>query len=105
MDDAAKLAACTQYLRRKYYLPATATWNVIALRALADTAFAEASESVTFIASGSEAGGSTQAQVTFDKWILISALETLLLEADPDNIPAAPPSGSIPDFSGRCTET
>lgn len=101
MDDAAKLAACTQYLRRTYYLRATATWNIPALRQLSTTAFSEASNAVTITSTGSEAGGSAQGQVTFDKWLLISAVESLLLEVDPDNTPDAPPSGSIPDHSQR----
>jgi hypothetical protein len=105
MDDAAKLATCIQYLRRTYYLRASSSWNLTALRAIATAAFAEASEQVTIIGTGSEAGGTASGQVTFDKWILIAAVNAVLEEADPDGLPAAPPSGSIPDFSCRPTET
>jgi len=86
MDDNAKLAACLQFLRRSHYT--AGVYDVAAIRTASAAAFAEGTE-----------------QVTFDKWILIAAYEQLLLEVDPANTPAPPPSGWIPDFSGRYVET
>lgn len=99
MDDSAKLDACQQYLRRKYYK--AGAYDLVALRQLADAAFAEANNQVTITATASEAGGSGQGTITFDKWLLISALEDLFLEIDPTNTPAPPPSGTLPDHSRR----
>lgn len=104
MSDDLKLSACLQYLRRTYYLPATQLWNVPALRAIATKAYEEASEQVTIISSGSELG-STTGQITFDKWLLIAAVEQLLLEVDPTNTPAPPPRGYLPDYSCLRTST
>lgn len=102
MDDNAKLLACVQYLRRVYYVGADA-WNLAALKALATTAFAEASKTVTIIGTNSEIGGAS-AQVTFDKMLLLSAIEQLLAEVDPAAPPPGAPSGAYMDFSGRAVQ-
>ena len=104
MSDDLKLSACLQYLRRTYYLPATQLWDLPKLKAIATAAYAEASEQVTIVATASDLG-STTGQVTFDKWLLIAAVEQLLLEVDPDNTPAPPSRGYIPDYSCLRTST
>lgn len=105
MNEGLALTTCTQYLRRKYYIASSASWDVAALRALADTAFATGTKEVVIIGTSSEAGGAASAQVKFDKLILLAALETLLLEVDSDNTPEPPPSGYVPDFSQRPIQT
>jgi hypothetical protein len=102
MDDNAKLAACLQFLRRSHYT--AGVYDVAAIRTASAAAFAEGTEQVTITSTSSELGAAG-GQVTFDKWILIAAYEQLLLEVDPANTPAPPPSGWIPDFSGRYVET
>ncbi len=93
------------YLRRKYWVAATASWNVIALRALADTAFAAGTKSVTITATGSEAGGSANGDFTFDRLTLLAALEELLAEADPTSAPPVRARGHQADFSWRTSAT
>lgn len=102
LSDAFKLNACLQYLRRTYYL-GNSVWNVAALRELATAAFNEASQQVTITQTNSELGGGSGV-VTFEKWILIGAIETLLREVDPANTPAPPPTGSVPDHSAHAVE-
>ena len=104
MNQALQHSAVLQYLRRTYFVSGT-TWNVAALKALADTAFATATNEVAITGTSSETGGAASAVVKFDKALLLAAIEELLLEVDPDNTPAAPPSGFTPDFSYRPVQT
>lgn len=102
MDDSAKLAAITQYLRRTYYV-GNGQWNVAALQALATAAFASATEEVVITATGGDLG-TAQGQFKFDKALTLLAVETLLAEVDPDNTPAPPPTTTVPDHSARHVE-
>lgn len=103
-DDALKLSACLQYLRRFYYQPSTEDWNVTALKALATTAFASATKEIAITGTQSELG-SASGIIKFDQTILLAALEILLAEVDPDNTPQPPPAGYVPDFSYRPVST
>jgi len=102
-DDALKHSAVLQYLRRYYYVSGD-TWNVAALKTLANEVFASATEEVAITSTASELG-SAGGILKFDKAILLSAIETLLLEVDPDNTPLPPSAGYIPDFSQRPVST
>lgn len=102
-DDALKHSAVLQYLRR-YYYQGNDTWNLVALKALATEAFASATDEVAITNTASELG-SAGGIFKFDKAILLSAIETLLLEVDPDNTPLPPSAGYIPDFSQRPVST
>jgi hypothetical protein len=82
--------AVSGYLRRKYWLASTATWNLTALRVLADTTFAAATRTVTITTTSSEAGGSASGTITFDRMILLAALEDILAVADAANSPPGP---------------
>lgn len=101
MDDAAKFYACLQYLRRTNYT--AGVWNVAAIQAIATAAYAEATTQVTLISTSSDLGTVT-GQVTFDKAILLAAVENLLAEVDP-NAPPPAPTTWVPDHSGRYVQT
>ncbi len=100
MTAAFKLNVCLQFLRRTYFRPATQDWDVASLKSLATDAYQAATQEVTITGTSSELG-SFNGQITFEKMILLGALEQLLLEVDPDNTPAPPPAGYLPDFSSR----
>lgn len=104
MTAAFKLNVCLQFLRRTYYRPATQGWDVEKLKSLAADTYVAATETVTITGTSSELGSFT-GQITFEKIILLGALEQLLIEVDPDNTPAPPPSGYTPDFSCRPIST
>ena len=69
MTDLDKIAGVKSYLRR--------TKTVAELEALADSAFASASEEVVITSIGTE-GSSTSGQVSFPKWLLLQAIEEIL---------------------------
>lgn len=104
MNQALQHSAVLQYLRRKYFVSGT-TWDVASLKALADTAFSTSTEEVVITSTSSEAAGAASGAVRFDKAILLAAIEELLLEVDPDNTPAPPAAGYVPDFSYRPVQT
>lgn len=93
------------YLRRKYWLPSTETWNVGALRTLADTAYAAGTKAITITSTSSEGGGSAQGEHSFDRLTLLAALETLIAEAAPDAGPPPRGRGFQVDFSQRSSST
>jgi hypothetical protein len=71
VTDLDKISGVKSYLRR--------TKTVAELQALADSAFASASEEVT-ITSISGDGTASSGQVSFPKWLLLQALEEILTE-------------------------
>ncbi len=71
MTDQQKISGVKSYLRR--------TKSTAELEALADTAFASATEEVVITSIGTE-GSSTSGQVSFPKWLLLQAIEELLAE-------------------------
>ena len=74
--------------------------KIAELRALADTTFSEATDTVT-ITSGSFEGGQGTGEITFEKVILGQAIEKLLTELDPDyDPPPARSSGFVMQFGG-----
>ncbi|AKC83775.1 hypothetical protein IMCC26134_15105 [Verrucomicrobia bacterium IMCC26134] len=75
------LATLRQYLRRKY------ASNLTGLRAMADTTFASATETVTLTSLSAE-GGSHSGEITCPKGLLLEAIESILLELD-DTAPRA----------------
>lgn len=97
--------AILAYLRRKYWVAESETWNVATLRTLADTAFAAGTKTVTITGTSSDAGGAASAEVTFDTLTLLSAIEHLLAEADPTGSPPIRAAGFTPDFSQRLSAT
>lgn len=88
--DHALLRTLAQYLRRKY------ATNVTGLRALADTTFAAATETVTLTSLSSE-GGSQSGEITCPRGLLLEAIETVLLELDS----TAPRGSSMAAFTMR----
>ena len=71
MDENHKLGGVKSYLRR--------TKTAAELEELADACFAEATETVTITSIGAE-GTNSAGQVSFPKWLLLTALEELLAE-------------------------
>ena len=71
MTDLDKISGVKSYLRR--------TKTTAELEALADSAFASASEEVV-ITSISGDGTASSGQVSFPKWLLLQALEEILSE-------------------------
>lgn len=99
MDDAAKLATITQYFRELYCV--AGVWNLADMRAQRLAAFSAATDEVVIVGSSSELGAMS-GQVKFDKMLVVAAINALMREADPTNVPAPPPSGASLDYSGRC---
>lgn len=97
--------AVLAYLRDKYWDADTEEWDVDALRALRDTAFAAATRTVTITSTSTEAGGAGAGEITFDKMTLVAALNELIAEADPASQPPARSRGFQTDFSQRCSST
>ena len=100
MDDAARIATATRYLRRKY------TGDVNGLRRLADTVATTggAFESVTITGQGFE-GGQASGALTFEPLAYLAAIEALIIELDPDNTPAGPSPSRLADFSAGYLQT
>ena len=73
MTDLDKISGVKSYLRR--------TKTTAELEALADSAFASASEEVV-ITSISGDGTASSGQVSFPKWLLLQALEEILAAPD-----------------------
>lgn len=97
MSDAAKIATAKQYLRRKY------SDDVEGLKAQADDLYGLATEEVTITSQGFE-GGSASGQVSFPKWLLLNAIESLIVELDPEA--ARPASSTVhPHFGNRSIST
>ena len=71
MDENQKLGGVKSYLRR--------TKTASELEDLADACFAEATETVTITSIGAE-GTNSSGQVSFPKWLLLDAIESLLAE-------------------------
>ena len=71
MDENYKLGGVKSYLRR--------TKTTDELEHLADACFAEATETVTITSIGAE-GTNSAGQVSFPKWLLLSAIEEIMTE-------------------------
>jgi len=71
MSENEKLGGVKSYLRR--------TKTPAELESLSDACFAEATETVTITSIGAE-GTNSAGQVSFPKWLLLTALEELLSE-------------------------
>ncbi|MFZ9905457.1 MAG: hypothetical protein ACO3GE_08645 [Steroidobacteraceae bacterium] len=70
-----KISGVKSYLRR--------TKTNDELEALADTVFASATEEVVITSIGSE-GASSSGQVSFPKWLLLQAIEEILIDGGRD---------------------
>jgi len=84
MTSTEQILVAKKYLRRKYANDATG------LRLLADTIATGAFEAVT-ITGNSYEGGSASGQITFEPLAYLSAVEDVIAEIDPDNVPAPAP--------------
>ena len=87
MTDADAIYAAKLYLRRVY------ADNLTGLKALATTVATEAFDSVTLTGQSFE-GGSHTGQLTFPRLAYLRAVEELIIELDPDTVPAAANSTS-----------
>lgn len=94
-DAASQREAVIQYLRRKYG-DGTAP-NIAILKAMADTAFASATQTVE-ITNSSGPLGTTGAVIKFDKTTLLLAIEELLRETDTANTPPDRPDYAYARF-------
>lgn len=73
MEENQKLGGVKSYLRR--------TKTPAELETLADACYAEATETVTITSIGAE-GTNSAGQVTFPKYLLLAAIEEILLEGN-----------------------
>lgn len=89
-----QIQTAKRYLRRKYPVD-----QLPQLKTLADTTFAEATDTVT-LTSNSFEGGSASGEITFDKTVLLTAIEELIAEVDP-TAPEEAPSSVLLDYSSR----
>lgn len=101
MQSANDYDAVYAYLRRKYYISATGLWDSAALITLAETTFNAATKEVTITGTSSDAGGSAQGQMKFNKMVLLQAIEALLRAECADALPPEDPSGVIVNFGSR----
>lgn len=104
MEDAAKLATRTQYLRIKFRAGTTAP-NIAGLRRyLEELGSAGRTDPVTITQQSFE-GGQTTGQLTDDDVIELQAAMAVLAEIDPTNTPAPVGRLRFADFRGMLTET
>ena len=99
MDDAARIATATRYLRRRY------AGDANGLRKLADTVVTNgAFEHVQITGQGFE-GGQASGQLVFEPLAYLAAIEALILELDPASAPAVPSPSRLADFSAGYLST
>jgi hypothetical protein len=97
-DDYATIYA---YLRRTYYRAGTDDWDAAELTALATTAYTSATKEVVITGTNSEAGGAAQAEMKFNKMVLLQAIEALLQAECSTSLPPEDPHGTIVNFGHR----
>lgn len=98
MDSATKINTLKQGLRIKY------ASNPNGLRQLWETVFAGSTEFVEITGSAYEGGSDAGVQI-LERLEYLAAVQDILAELDPDNIPTPPPSGVIVDFRWGRLET
>jgi hypothetical protein len=93
LSDRTKIDAAKAHLRREYSDNAE---GLAALKQLARDAFSEATDTVTLTSTSFE-GGAGSGQITFDKMILLVALNELIAERDSTYVaPTATPGTGRP---------
>lgn len=98
MTYAERILAAKKYLRRKY------VEDVDGLKTLAETIALGAFEAVTITGNAYE-GGSANGLISFERLAYLSAVEDVIAELDPDNVPAPAPMVMHSSFAHRpvCT--
>jgi hypothetical protein len=71
-EESVKVTGVKMYLRRKYQ-------DADSLAALADQCFIEASDEVVITSTEAD-GSSAMGQIRFPKWLLLTAVEELIIE-------------------------